>query len=136
MSETLGQLIPLNSCCTTTDRNEAENFEKNTNNFDNEVDQSCDELMYMSAAETELILQDITNIAEIENRQLRKCPNITSLIVVEIYIAVFENKRRFFIPCTVNFIVNFFLDNSTALGSVFNFRYICNVLQNQFCFSC
>jgi hypothetical protein len=60
----------------------------------------------------------------------------TSLILVEIYIAVFENIRRFFIPCTVNYIVNFFLDNSTALVSVLNFRDICNVLKNQFCFGC
>ena len=52
MSETLGTLIPLNSGCTTTDQNEAENFEKNPDNFDNEVDQRCDELLYISAAET------------------------------------------------------------------------------------
>ena len=38
------------------------------NNFDNEVDQSSDDLLYMAAAETELILQDITDITEIENR--------------------------------------------------------------------
>ena len=38
------------------------------NNFDNEVNQSSDDLLYMAAAETELILQDITDITEIENR--------------------------------------------------------------------
>jgi hypothetical protein len=59
MSETLGKLIPLNSGFTTID---------NTDNFDNEVDQSSDELLYMAAAETELILQDFTDITEIENR--------------------------------------------------------------------
>jgi hypothetical protein len=59
MSETLGKLIPLNSGFTTID---------NTYNFDNEVDQSSDELLYMAAAETELILQDFTDITEIENR--------------------------------------------------------------------
>ena len=33
--------------------NAADNFErKNTDNFDNEVDQRSDELLYMSAAET------------------------------------------------------------------------------------
>jgi hypothetical protein len=59
MSETLGKLIPLNSGFTTFD---------NTDNFYNEVDQSSDELLYMAAAETELILQDFTDITEIENR--------------------------------------------------------------------
>ena len=43
-------------------------LKNNTDNFDNEVDQSSDELLYMVAAETELILEDITNITEIENR--------------------------------------------------------------------
>ena len=68
MSETLGKLIPQNYGCTTTDKNKAEHFEKNTDNLDNEMDQSCDALLYISAAETELILQDITNITEIKNR--------------------------------------------------------------------
>jgi hypothetical protein len=43
-------------------------LKNNTDNFDNEVDQSSDELLYMAAAGTELILEDITNITEIENR--------------------------------------------------------------------
>jgi hypothetical protein len=42
-----------------------------TDNFDNEVDQRSDELLYMAAVETELILEDITNITEIENRNQR-----------------------------------------------------------------
>ena len=68
VSETLGKLIPLNSGCTTIDKNEADILKNNTDNFDNEVDQSSDKLLYMAAAETELILEDITNITEIENR--------------------------------------------------------------------
>ena len=52
-------------------------LKKNTDNFDNEVDQSSDELLYMAAAETELIFQDITNITEIENK------NQSSTIVQE-----------------------------------------------------
>ena len=105
ISETLGQLIPLNSCCTTTDRNEAENFEKNTDNFDNEVDQSCDELLYMSAAETGLILQDITNITEIENRT-QSSTIIQEKVNNEIHCT--RNKKPSFIfkDCNVNFYYN------------------------------
>jgi hypothetical protein len=32
------------------------------------MNRSSDDLLYMAAAETELILQDITDITEIENR--------------------------------------------------------------------
>ena len=63
-------------------------LKKNTDNFDNEVDQSSDELLYMAAAETELIFQDITNITEIENK------NQSSTIVQE--------KVNYVIHCTRN----------------------------------
>ena len=107
MSETLGKLIPLNSGRTTTDKNEAENFEKNTDNFDNEMDQSCDELLYMSAAETELILQDITNITETENRNQSKSSTIVQEKVYnEIHCTRNENPSFIFKDCNVNFYCN------------------------------
>ena len=105
MSETLGKLIPRNSGCTTTDRNEAENLEKNTDNFDNEVDQSCDELLYMSAAETGLILQDITNITEIENRT-QSSTIVQAKVNNEIQCTRNEKLSFIFKDCNVNFYYN------------------------------
>jgi nitrous oxide reductase len=105
MSETLGKLIPLNSGCTTTDKNSAEHFEKNTDILDNEMDQSCDELLYISAVETELILQDITNITEIENRT-QSSTIVQAKVNNEIQCTRNEKLSFIFKDCNVNFYYN------------------------------